>query len=60
MLSAQPGTTRITWAQSFLMIFRTKDRRGISGKAYRSPEFHSKRNASQSESHFGNSNVQKS
>ena len=46
-LLAQSRATRMTWAWSFLIFFRTWGRRGSGGKAYKSPELYSKRNGSQ-------------
>ena len=57
-LCDQSGATRMTWARSVLIFFRTQGRRGIGGKGYWSLWFHSKRNAFLRERRFGNSNTQ--
>ena len=46
---AQSGATRMTWAWSFLIFFRTRCRGVSGGKAYSNIVLHSRKNASQRE-----------
>ena len=57
-LLAQSGATKMNWALSILIIFRTRGKRGIAKKAYRSPELYSSQNVFPSENSFGNSSAQ--